>query len=64
MNNNKGDVVNVVSSVVMWALAALIGIVVFTTIADLVIGFASTGIGAVILAVIAIVWWKKYKENK
>ena len=58
------DIVRIVGTITMWALAAIIGFTVFTTVAGLVIAFASTGIGAVILAIAALVWWKKHYNNQ
>ena len=58
------DIVRIVGTITMWALAAIIGFTVFTTVAGLVTAFASTGIGAVILAIAALVWWKKHYNNQ
>lgn len=58
------DIIRIVGTITMWALAAIIGFTVFTTVAGLVIAFASTGIGAVILAIIAVIWWKKHYNNQ
>ena len=58
------DIIRIVGTITMWALAAIIGFTVFTTVAGLVIAFASTGIGAVILAIAALVWWKKHYNNQ
>ena len=60
---NVSDIFKIVGIVVLWAIAALIGFTVFTTVAEIIIAFAGTGVGAVVLAVCALFCWKKYMKN-
>ena len=63
MNYSAQDIFKIVGMFVMWGLAILVGITVFTTVAEIMIAFVSTGIGALILAVAALVWWRKHKSE-
>ena len=55
---------NIVASIVIWGLAVTIGLTVFTTLAGIVLAFASTGIGAIILAIVAWRWYVKHKKEQ
>ena len=58
------DVFRIVGLVVCWALAVLLGVVIFATLASTILSFASTGIGAVILALIGFKIWKDYMKTQ
>lgn len=53
------DVFRIVGLIVCWGIAGVLGIVIFLTISSGIIAFASTGIGAFILALVG---WKLWKD--
>jgi len=59
MNYSVSDICRIVATIVIWGVIITVGLTVFVTIAGAVIAFASTGIGAIILAIIG---WKIYKS--
>ena len=59
MNYSVSDICRIVATIVIWGVVITVGLTVFVTIAGAVIAFASTGIGAIILAIIG---WKIYKS--
>lgn len=59
MNYSVSDICRIVATVVIWGVVITVGLTVFVTIAGAVIAFASTGIGAIVLAIIG---WKIYKS--
>ena len=59
MNYTIEEIFKVIGRLVCWGLAIILGITVFLTVAEGLVAFASTGIGAIILVVIA---WKLYKR--
>jgi len=45
-------------------VAIILGLVIFLTLANGIIAFASTGIGAIILAIVGWKLWKNYLADK
>lgn len=60
---NFDGIFKTVGLIVCWALAAVLGLAIFSTLAGAIVAFASTGIGAVILALIAFKIWKDYVKE-
>ena len=52
-----------VGLIVCWALAAVLGFTIFVTISGAIVAFASTGIGAIILALVGFKIWKDYIKD-
>lgn len=57
---NLDGIFKTVGLIVCWALAAVLGLAIFSTLAGAIVAFASTGIGAIILAIIGFKIWKDY----
>lgn len=55
------DIFKFVGMLVCWGLAIIVGLVVFITLAEGLIAFASTGVGAIILVAICL---KLYSDKK
>lgn len=54
------DVFKTVGLLVCWGIAIILGLSVFVTIAQGIVAFASTGLGAFILAIVG---WKIFKDH-
>lgn len=61
---NFNDVFRIVGLVVCWGLAILLGFVVFTTLASGILAFASTGFGAIILAIVGWKLWRDFLKEE
>ena len=57
------DAFRIIGLLVCWGLAIVLGFVVFTTLAGGILAFASTGFGAVILAIVGWAIWKDYLKS-
>ena len=61
MNLSTNEIIKTVTKLVVWGLALTIGLVVFLTLAEGLIAFASTGLGSIIIILLC---WKAYKAYK
>lgn len=59
------EVFRIVGLLVCWGVAIVLGLVVFLTLVQGILGFASTGIGAIILALLGFKLWRDFlKKNE
>lgn len=58
------DVFRIVGLLVCWGIAIILGITIFITLAEGIIAFASTGFGAIILALVGWKLWKDYVDKQ
>lgn len=58
------DVFKMVGLIVCWGVAIILGLVIFLTLANGIIAFASTGVGAIVLALVGWKLWKNYMADK
>lgn len=57
------EIFRFVGKLVIWGLAIILGLTVFTTLAGGIIAFASTGLGAIILILLAYKIWKDLRNE-
>lgn len=60
---NTNEIFRTVGMVVCWGVAIILGVIVFVTLSEAIIVFASTGIGAVVLLIICLKLWHDWKEK-
>ena len=57
------DIFSIVATFIMIGVACALGLAIFISIAEILIAFASTGIGAIILAIVGYKIYKKHNSN-
>ena len=60
---NTNEIFRTVGMVVCWGIAIILGVIVFVTLSEAIIVFASTGIGTVVLLIICLKLWHDWKEK-
>ncbi len=60
---NTNEIFRTVGMVVCWGIAILLGLIVFVTLGEALIAFASTGIGAIVLLIVCLKLWNDWKER-
>lgn len=58
------DIFRMVGMLTLLAIAIVLGCTVFITVAEGILAFASTGIGAIILLIAAYICWRKWKKEQ
>lgn len=63
MDRTPKEILETVGAITIWIVAGLLGLTVVILAGQVLIAFASTGIGAIILLVLGWRWYKKYKQS-
>ena len=63
MDRSPKEILETVGAITIWIVAGLLGLTVVILAGQVLIAFASTGIGAIILLVLGWRWYKKYKQS-
>ena len=63
MDKKPDEILQIVTSITVWGICGLLGLTILILVGQVLLAFASTGIGAIVLIIIGWRWYKKYKEN-